>query len=129
MSLTKWSCRPIGLKPKVDSSNTTLSLKMNRIVTFCLVYTLGLIINYIITTHFFAFLRFRCHNGIFLAIMPRMATKSAKTSYCVVIMNVTATRSAAITSVPSVCPVTGHYCLQSKRMYSLCSIEVFDIWW
>ena len=27
---------------------------------------------------FFAFLRFRCHNGIFLAIMPRMATKSAK---------------------------------------------------
>ena len=27
---------------------------------------------------FFAFLRFRCHKGIFLAIMSRMATKQAK---------------------------------------------------
>ena len=35
-------------------------------------------INNIVTTYFFAFLRFRCHKGIFLAIIPRMATKSAK---------------------------------------------------
>ena len=38
---------------------------------------------------FFAFLRFRCHKGIFLAIMSRMAKKPAKTSNCVATMNIT----------------------------------------
>ena len=46
---------------------------------------------------FFAFLRFCCHKGICLAIMPRMATKSAKTSNCVEPMNVTATCSVVVT--------------------------------
>ena len=44
----------------------------------------------IIVKQFIAFLRFRCHIGISVAIMPKMATKSAKTSNYFTIMVVIA---------------------------------------